>query len=107
MPRGGKRAGAGRPKTNHAVPKAFAERVLGRIGELKIRGIKNAEDYVLQLLKSKDERIRKEVFVNLTDRAFGKAPQADKPELIETGTDGFKVTVEYIGRAHPPATEAS
>ena len=105
---GGKRANAGRTRTNDlVVPKELAQKVLDRIGELRIRGIKDEADYALHLLKSKDERIRKEVFVNLLDRAYGKPPQSAELPKQNAGTEGFKVTVEYIGRANPPATEAS
>jgi hypothetical protein len=107
MPRGGKRAGAGRPKSNHDIPKSLALKVLEGIGDLRIKGVADQVGYALQLLKSKDERIRKEVFVHMLDRAYGKPPQAEQPvQEIKPG-EGFKVTVEYIGRSNPPATEAS
>lgn len=98
--RGGHRTGAGRPKTKIAKgtkDTGFAERVLKRIGELKLADIKNAEDYALQLLATADNRIRKEVFHDLLNRVYGRAPIGVEHtgEIDHTGE--VKVTVEFLG----------
>lgn len=100
--RGGARKGAGRPKTR--VAKAvkdtgFAGRVLARIGELGLPNIESAEDYALDLLRSRDERVRKETFMDLMNREYGRAPigvsvgKGGDPD----GDGGVRVTVEFIG----------
>jgi hypothetical protein len=62
MPRGGKRAPGpgkriGRPKNtteDGGMGKGFASQVLNRIKELKLEGIRSAEEYALDILKARD-----------------------------------------------------
>lgn len=95
--RGGKRANAGRPKTKSALPggSAFAERVLRRIPECNLKGIKSAEDYALSLLSAADVRVRKETFLALLYQQFGKPPMA----IEHRGNQpvGINVTVRTVG----------
>jgi hypothetical protein len=83
MPRGGKRAGAGRRRLRpEALPegnKDFATRVLARVGKpgwtdyADINKVKSDEDYALHLLAGK---FNQEMFRHLLDRRFGKPIQS-------------------------------
>jgi|SRR5579884_103100 len=101
--RGGPRKGAGRPKTKIAKEvkdTGFAARVLARIGELGLPNIQSAEDYALDLLRSRDERVRKETFQDLMNRTYGRAPigvSVGKGGEDSEGDGGVRVTVEFIG----------
>lgn len=79
MPRGGKRAGAGRRKNttdDGAVGKGFATRVLSRIKELNLKSINSAEDYALDILKRQSLAGEDSFFRYMVDRQFGKPVQA-------------------------------
>lgn len=65
--RGGKRTGAGRPKNEPDIEdlkigKGFATRVLSRLKELKLQTgsheIRSAEDYALDILRTRDAEAR-------------------------------------------------
>lgn len=91
MPKGGYRKNAGRKKTKISLPDGIAGKVLARIGELKLPGIKNKEDFALSLLGSKDERIRKEFFIELIHQEYGRPTQKTESkgtltiEVVELG----------------------
>ena len=80
----------------------FADKVPKRIRELKLtwpdgRPIQNEVDYALYLLGSKDERVRKEVFIDLVVRKHGPA---GKMALKSTEAPTFEVilsTLAYDG----------
>lgn len=95
---GGKREGAGRKKTKSALPggAAFADRVLARIKELKLKDMKTAEDLALRFLGSNDERIVKEVCMGLLFWKYGKPVQPiSHPEGVPT--QQVNVTIRRIG----------
>src|SRR4029077_2156405 len=99
---GGSREGAGRLPTKATQPggAGFALAVLNRIGKLKLRGIKDYEDYALELLKAQDVRVRKEVFIALLLWLFGKPAQA--VELSNAAGQPFEIVVRNIGNLSKP-----
>jgi hypothetical protein len=110
MPSGGSRKNAGRKRTKISgdIPdKSFAARVLARIGELGLRDpvsgrtIKDLEDYALHLLAYADVRVRKETFLDLVNRSYGRAPLAvqHSGEVDQNHSGEVKVTVEFLGGA--------
>lgn len=99
---GGHRPNAGRKKTKVNLPPGVAGHVLGRIGELKLKDtsgrlIKDQEDYALSLLASKDERIRKEFFVELLHQEYGR-PMQKTDEIRFDPNAPLVVKIEHIGR---------
>jgi hypothetical protein len=98
---GGRRPGAGRKKTKVNLPPGVAGHVLGRIGELKLKApdgsvIKDQEDYALSLLASKDERIRKEFFVELLHQEYGR-PMQKTDEIKFDPNAPLVVQIRHIG----------
>lgn len=78
MGKGGARPGAGRPRNKTeqgGIGTGFATGVLGRIKELKLQNIESAEDYALDILKSRDSEARA-FFRYMLDRQYGKPVQA-------------------------------
>ena len=107
MPPGGRRAGSGRKKTKLALPEGIAGKILQRIGELKLKGIKNTEDYALQLLGSKDERIRKEFFIELMHQEYGRPVTKTETTHDFDPNAPLRIVIEHIGRpSNQTATEA-
>jgi len=105
MARGGKRAGAGRPRkqaeTLEVPDKNFATRVLERIGMdgwMKITrdSAKNAEEYALALLTCGDRRIESENFNKLLDRRYGKPAQPVK-HSGPNDDEPMRMIIEDIG----------
>lgn len=91
LTKGGKRAGAGRkPSTLSGIakklPRESAELILSEI---------KAQSKWVKLAGSEDERIVLDTLKYLTDRAYGKAPQA----MEHTGKDGEKLelVIRHIG----------
>jgi hypothetical protein len=104
MPRGGKRANAGRPKTEK-VPfckKSIATEVLGTLGkDYKGRTLPTEKDLWLQRLFSRDEAIAERTLRYLTDKRDGRIPMMAMPGDLDREqalqAEGLRVTVEYIG----------
>jgi hypothetical protein len=99
--RGGRRPGAGRKKTKVVLPPGIAGQVLARIGELKLKApsgwiIKNAADYALSLLESKDERIRKESFIEFCHQEYGR-PMQKTDEIKFDPNAPLVVQIRHIG----------
>ena len=90
--KGGKRPGAGRkPSTLKGIarklPKEIAEILLAEI---------NAHQKWLDLADSKDERIVLDTLKYLSDRAYGKAPQAMEVTGPQGGPIQAAITVEFV-----------
>ena len=107
MPHGGRRTNSGRKVAKVSLPDGIAGKILGRIGELKLGKIKNTEDYALSLLASKDERIRKEFFIELMHQEYGR-PVTKTATTHEFDPNApLRIVIEHIGRpTHQTATKA-
>lgn len=95
--KGGRRPGAGRkpkPKLPFA-PKAQADLVLDKLGSVhQGKKLPTADDLWLQLLTSKDERIKLDTLKYLTDRREGKPIQRIAGE--DGGPVAVAVKVEFV-----------
>lgn len=108
MPKGGYRKNAGRKKTEIKLPKGIAGNVLRRIGELNLtfpsgKKITSQEDFALALLGSKDERIRKESFIEFVHQEYGRPVTKTENTHDFAENSSFKIIVEHIGRSQDKA----
>lgn len=111
----GKRQGRPPKPKVPVVPKdkGFAARVLGRIGELQLKGpnnkaIESAEDYALDILSGRGD-LGKSFFSNLLDREYGRPATVDSTIVQFDPDKPFRVVVEHIGggqASNPVATKA-
>lgn len=113
MPRGGKRAGAGRKtvKPQGKVDKAIATQVLDSIPEIEYwQDLIEAECSAVvgkgdnkQIVTFTDKRLRMEALKYLGDKRDGKAPQAIALTDPNGNTPVMRVQVELIGHPDSPS----
>ena len=97
MPKGGRREGAGRPKGSLGKKKLATKDIA-----YEILRAEDEQKAWSELLHSKDERIRFESRKYLTDRAYGKAPQAIE---LQASIEPWQVIVSHIHGGDPSSVK--